>query len=181
MYIPTGYCTFPDILLAHGLTEELLSNIYHQVVEGKKPSDKWQLQEIPNVAFYQQLHLFIKKWYLTRNATKTTIGLVYLSIDVNLWEKGCRPDNIYRFVDKLSDKKPGIPMSYCHIAAVHNMKREITKCNEDIQALTTEVSELKQQLQQSREQLETASIALCSITKEADMHKKCVALLRKRW
>ena len=38
------------------------------------------------------------------------VGLVYLSIDSNLREKGGRPDNIYRFIDKLSDKKPVIPM-----------------------------------------------------------------------
>ena len=180
IYVPTGHCTFPDILLAYGLTEELLSDIYHQVVERKKPSDKWQLQEIPNVGFYQQLHSFVKKWYLTCNATKATVGLVYLSIDSNLREKGGRPDNIYRFVDKLSDKKPAIPMPYCHFAAVNTMKREITKCNEHIQALSTEVSELREQLQQSREQLETASNALCSITKEADMHKrKCCTAQKK--
>ena len=72
-------------------------------------------------------------------------------------------------------------MPYYHTATVNNIKKTITKCNEDIQALTTEVFELKQQLQESREQLETASIALCDITKEADIHKKSVALLRKRW
>lgn len=91
--------------------------------------------------------MFVKKWHVTRNATKTAIGLLYLSIDPNLREKGGRPDNIYRFIDKLSDKIPDIPMFYCHAATVNNMKREITKCNEHIQALTTEVSELKQQLQ----------------------------------
>ena len=60
MYIPIDcHCTFPDILCAHGLTEELLGDIHRQVTEEKKPSDKWQLQGIPSVGFYVPTITFV--------------------------------------------------------------------------------------------------------------------------
>ena len=181
LFSHVGQCTFPDILLAHGLTEELLSDIYHQVAEKKQYSDKWAVAKNTKRWLLSTITFIYQKWYLTLNATKTAIGVVYLSIDTNLREKGGRPDNIYRFVNNLSDKNPGIPMPYYHTATVNNIKKTITKCNEDIQALTTEVFELKQQLQESREQLETASIAFNYVISQRKLiyTKKCCAAQKK--
>ena len=100
----------PDILAAYGLTEELLVMIFHQVETGK--DHQWQLQGVPTIGFYQQLHSFIRKWCVSHNATKTTIGLLYLSIDPNLKQKGSRADNVYRFIHSLTDKPSSSPMPY---------------------------------------------------------------------
>jgi len=61
-------------------------------------------------------------------------------------------------------------MPYGNVGAV---KAEITKCNLQIETLTTEVSELQHKLQKTQEQLQTACYAFCEA-------KKSNVLLKKR-
>ena len=42
-----------------------------------------------------------KKWPLTRSTTKMVIGQFYIAIDMNLQAKGSRPDNTYRFIERV--------------------------------------------------------------------------------
>ncbi len=83
---------FPQELSNYGLDEKLLAATFHQVQANEKPI-MWQLEEIPTVQFYQQIHIFLKIWAITNEATKTAIGQFYTGIDRNL-------GNIYRFIDR---------------------------------------------------------------------------------
>ena len=101
---------FPDELHYYGLTIDLLDDAFKQ----HGADSKWSLHGVPNVAFYRQLHSFLKKWDTTRSLTKTLIGKFYLAIDKQLQERGSTPYNTYRFIDKLasSDVPDMCLMSY---------------------------------------------------------------------
>ena len=44
---------------------------------------------------------FLKRWQRTQRATKVRIGRFYIAIDRNLQAKDCRPDNTYRFIQRV--------------------------------------------------------------------------------
>ena len=62
---------FPAELKAYGLTEEVLLTVFGQACVGQ--SVCWKLKSIPVVSFYQTLHKFLKKWPLTKSATKSKV------------------------------------------------------------------------------------------------------------
>ena len=89
--------SYPDDLIAHGLTNELLISSMSEIEAGK--ATVWSLSgRIPTIGFYRALHYHLKQHF---KATKTAIGKLYCGIDSNLKEKGSRPDNIYRFVERV--------------------------------------------------------------------------------
>ena len=94
---------FPSGLLSYGLNEDLLAEVFHQVQNDKSPS--WCLRGIPDYGFYQDLHQYLKKWPHTQDSSKVSIGKFYSVIDLNLRRKALRPDNAYRFVDRLASSK----------------------------------------------------------------------------
>ena len=77
---------FPEELHDYGLEEMLLQTVFEQVQSGKS-NLKWCLHGVPNSYFYQKLHGFLKKWPVTRNTTKVSIGKFYLAIDKNLQKR----------------------------------------------------------------------------------------------
>ena len=74
----------------------------------------WCVKGIPTVGFYRCLHKFLVKWPKSRSMSKTAVGKFYMAIDHRLKQKGSRPDNIYRFVEKiiLSDEPDCSYMRY---------------------------------------------------------------------
>ena len=84
--------SYPDNLIAYGLTKELLISAMSEIEAGN--ASVWSLSgRIPTTGFYRALHLYLKQRF--KATTKTSIGKLYCSIDVNLKEKGSRSD-IYR-------------------------------------------------------------------------------------
>ena len=77
---------FPKELHSYGLNEELLQSVFHQVQTGSKPL-QWQLKGVPNADFYINLHPFIKKWPITKSATKFAVGKSTLKLTETLQKK----------------------------------------------------------------------------------------------
>ena len=103
---------------------------------------------------------------MTQCTTKVAIGKFYLAIDKNLQEKGGRPDNVYRYIDRIQVSDPDELMVYGSLAELNAMQVEVKHCTNHVSDLTCQVSELKFQLEESRKQLESAKHALCDVTNE---------------
>ena len=69
---------FPKELHSYGLNENTLLVVFDQVQTGDIPL-QWQLKGVPNADFYIKLHPFIKKWSVTKNATKVAVGKFYIA------------------------------------------------------------------------------------------------------
>ena len=82
----------------YGLTETKLEEVF---LSTENLGHTWSLSEIPIVGFYRQLHHYLKRWPLSRSATKTMIGRFYISSDPELQTKSIctRPDNVYQFIE----------------------------------------------------------------------------------
>lgn len=98
-YVYTG-AVFPTELRDYGLSEERLQNVFIQALEGREP--EWCLKGIPEIQFYRQLHPFLKKWPVSYRTSKQAIGKFYCTIDPNLKARGFRADNVYRFIEIIS-------------------------------------------------------------------------------
>ena len=85
--------------MSYGLSEDLLATVFDQFENDETLS--WSLRGIPDHGFYQDLHPFLKKWPRTQSSTKSSIGKFYSTIDMNLNTKSYRPDNAYRFIERL--------------------------------------------------------------------------------
>ena len=139
-HVDTGD-SYPDDLIVYGLSKELLISAMNEFETGNATVANWSLSgRIPTIGFYRALHLYLKQHF---KATKTSIGKLYCAIDVNLKEKGSRPDNIYRFVERiissdchseelmLYDAQPAKSMS------IH------LKCSDQLEMLNSECTELR--------------------------------------
>ena len=165
--IHIGAVDFPQDFVAYGLSERLLTQLYEEVVGGKKsPSDSGRCLSItPNIDFYQALHPYLKKWHITCKASKTTIGKLYLAIDKFLAKKTDRPDNAYRFVDNLTKANypSSKPVDYgCKV----DIRKQFDECQKQLEDMKNEVSELKGKLEASHHGIKCAHDALCAATRE---------------
>ena len=144
----------------------MLKTVFQQVQSGKRPL-KWYLHGIPPKAFYKELHGFLKKWPLTQSTTKVAIGNFYLAIDKNLHEKGGRPDNIYRLIDRVAKcSNVDEMMVYGSLTELRSMQAEVKEYTDRVFDLTCQVSELKHQLEESRKELHSARSELSDVTKQ---------------
>ena len=108
-----------------------------------------QLKGSPELRFYSEIHKFLRKWPLTRSATKETIGRFYIAIDKNLQIKGRTPNNTYLFIDQMvrSHDQYDISMTYrFENYALTAAKEQLENCAMDLQKMTKEYTELKKQL-----------------------------------
>ena len=149
------------------LTEELLTSTFHHVLAEKR-SLPWQVKGVPSVGFYRAIHPYLKR---QPQVTKVAIGKFYIAIDSNFKEKGSRPDNVYRFIERItkSQQQSDKPMVYVkdlYRKEVKDLTSQLKQCNEQLIELNTECSELKQQFKDSRDQLGASKIALGDITNE---------------
>ena len=153
----------------------------------------WQVKGIPDVGFYKALHPYLTKF--KANITRITIGKFYIAIDPNLRAKGSRPGNIYRFIESIvkSNRPEDKPMVYGKkvIESImanadienpeieddcdfHTMKDQLRLCTKQLEELTAECLELKQNFSSSRNELEVAKAALLDITNEKlQLEKQC--------
>jgi hypothetical protein len=144
--LPTGSTpSFPSELQKHGVTETILTKALLQCSQAKiLPVDvDWTLKETPTVGFYRELHIFLKKWPVSRALTKVALGRFYVSIDPQLYSKGMcgRPDNVYLFIERVvsSDRDLSAPMSYGHIATVERLRKERCVYSNEVEELSTKV------------------------------------------
>ena len=93
---------FPKELHKYGCSKKALTEVFMHLKDGEKGEAPWKIQGIPNVDFYQHLYQYLKRWSLTKSATKTLLGQLYTAIDPSLEAKHSRPDNIYRFIEKFA-------------------------------------------------------------------------------
>lgn len=185
---------FPMELQKYGLNEETLASTFKQFSAHSYPNQElsselrlsmWTLRGlIPNTEFYQLLHQFLKKWYLTKESTKSDIGRFYMFIDPNLQFEGARPDNVYRFIENTAKYSANSPMSYPNkstlpaIAGSTSSTRLIPLVNEmqqntsELENLHSEIRGLKEQLHQSKKQLSSAQTALKDVTNQVQIVKK---------
>ena len=109
------------------------------------------------------------------------MGRFYIAIDCNLREKGSRPDNVYRYVDNIARSKlqSDEPMVY-NIQGIKEMSSQLRKCSEKLEDLNAECTELREQFEVSRKQLQTAQLALRGVTDaNLGLKKKCDFTKRK--
>lgn len=136
-FIADACPAFPKGLCGYGLSEKLLSTVFHQVLDQKEPL-KWYLKGVPDIGFYHELHTFLKKWSVSCRSSKITIGRFYIAIDSNLKEKGMRADNVYRLIERVSNSRrpSNTLMSYgidTAMAEIKAMQKEATHCREQVE------------------------------------------------
>ena len=124
----------------------MLDSVFKQFQTGDKPL-QWCLKGVPNADFYKALHPFLKKWPITRSATKVAIGKFYIEIDRNFAEKRGRADNVYRYVERClkSNQPPDQLMIYGrenHLSEIKTLQSSTKHCTEQVQNLSMEVTEL---------------------------------------
>uniref|UniRef100_A0A1X7VSI2 Uncharacterized protein n=1 Tax=Amphimedon queenslandica TaxID=400682 RepID=A0A1X7VSI2_AMPQE len=135
-----------------------LAKVYDQVENNKSPS--WYLRGIPDYGFYQDLHKFLKKWPHTQNSTEVAIGKFYSVIDLNLRNKGLRPDNAYRFVDRLVSSKCSCDSVLKYgLDADANLQTQVKECIKFTQTLITEL-EVKRQRDEAEKKLSSTQVTL---------------------
>ena len=167
----TAHTPFPQELVSYGLSEELLQTTFRQVSAGEPAS--WQLMSIPNVGFYQSLHHFLKRWPLTRRASKRAVAEFYIAIDPKLSAKGSRPDSIYRFIEGLSNVHPDQAVYYgTQQRKVKQLQSDIEHCNHRLDEMTLEYMELKEQFLESKSKLQRTKKSLQDITNQRDTMKR---------
>ena len=178
-----GAAVFPRSLNSYGLSEELLTTIFNQVLEGKQP--KWHLRGIPEIQFYRELHLFLKKWPVSCKLTKQAIGRFYNAIDPTLKAKGIRPDNVYRLIERISQNTQDLNsiVSYGIMSdksIVKAMQVEARACTERVETLSSECKQLREKFEESQKQLSCARKALRNITNEKfEFQEQCKAAKTK--
>ena len=97
------------------------------------------------------------------------MGKFYISIDKNLKAKGIRPDNAYRFVEKLftSNSPQDMTVNYnLDDTAVHALQIEVDQCNEEIRKLTTDFAALQLQMEDTQKDLQCTQQALGDVVSE---------------
>ena len=126
--------------------------------------------------FYQQLHRYMKKWPLSSSSTKTAIGKFYIAIDKNLQDKGYRPDNAYRFIERTvgSKQPPSATMKYgLEDTEVKSLEKEVKQCSECTQKLSIDFKSMERNFNKMKKQLDHADLCLRDITNELkDVSKK---------
>ena len=169
-YLITTYTThadiddsYPDDLIAHGLTNEMLISSMSEIEAGK--ATVWSLgDKIPTIGFYRALHYYLKQHF---KVTKTAIGKLYCGIDLNLKEKGSRPDNIYRFVERvISSQRHSEELMLYDTQPAKSMSVHLKKCSEQVEMLNLQCAELRSKFEKTKSQLRSTKSALRDITNQ---------------
>lgn len=159
----------------YGLTEKKLRIAFQKVLKDKEPG--WNIKGLPEVQFYKDLHLFLKRWPVSYKTTKQAIAKFYCALDPNLKAMGYRLDNTYRFIEKVCESKEqkGKVMSYNRDDArvLKVVCSEASSAKDRVSALSSECEELKEKFQDSQKQLSIARKALTDVT------NKCFKLDRQ--
>uniref|UniRef100_A0A1X7VWG0 Uncharacterized protein n=1 Tax=Amphimedon queenslandica TaxID=400682 RepID=A0A1X7VWG0_AMPQE len=142
---------FPIRLLSYGLNEELLAKVYDQVQNDKIPSC--------NVA----------------------IGKFYIVIDLNLRNKGLRPDNAYKFVDRLVSSKCSCDSIVKYgLDADANLQTQVKECMKFTQMLITVLEKVKRQRDEAEKKLSSTQVTLKEALDEVKRTAKCARVAEKK-
>jgi len=150
---------FPESLLKCGLTKTLLLQIFTDVQCHKTENVSWHLSETPELGFYRELHQFLKRWPMTQNANKSTLGKVYLAIDKRLQAKGLGPNNTYLFIERsvASQHVNTSVMTYgldlTEKNKLHTLQMQVDEYAVDMQKLTEQFNDLKKQMAKAKKEL----------------------------
>ena len=173
---------FPTELKQYGLNEVILQELFLKSVSGLDL--QWALKEVPTIAFYRELHNFLKNCPVSNGETKTTIGKFYIAIDPNLYRKSLssgRPDNIYQFIEKVavSRKPDSAIMSYGLQNTIQHLSSEVSTCSSHIKELSeklserdVEISAMRKEIEIAREELDSTRHALKDITNKLSIAHK---------
>ena len=166
---------FPTQLIEAGLDEETLETSL--TLQGD-----WCVKGIPTVGFYRCLHKFLVKWPKSRSMSKTAVGKFYMAIDHRLKQKGSRPDNIYRFVEKiiLSDEPDFSYMRYgTGYQQIHQLRRELKEHDHLIKNLESKLTVTDTELDVVKKKLDTAEEELAEAKCAAEKVTHRVTFLEK--
>ena len=124
--------------------------------DGEKGEAPWKIQGIPNVDFYQHLHQYLKRWSLTKSATKTLLGQLYIAIDPSLEAKHSRPDNIYRFIEKVAGSQCLQPklMDYNFKDEKMELQTKLKEHGTEMEKLATNFTSVQQELEITKQELQ---------------------------
>ena len=167
--------SFPEDLYDYGLDVELLEKVYDEVKIQKKGAISWKLKGIPEIGFYESLHRFLKHWPKTRSAPIVELGKFYIAIDKNLEKKEMRPDNAYRFVERLiasSLPRSNVVSYNLEKSAIKDLQSELKHCSDEILKLTADFAAMKLQLEDTKKELHSTKSALGDVINEAKCHNK---------
>ena len=81
-----GAVDFPQVFVAYGLSEELLAQLFEEVLSKKMPLS-WCLKSHTKCCFLPNLAPYLKQWNVTCKVSKTAIEKFYLAIGKFLLEK----------------------------------------------------------------------------------------------
>ena len=125
----------------------------------------WCVKDVPTVGFYRCLHKYLVKWPKSRSMSKRAVGKFYMAIDHNLKQKGSRPDNIYRFVEKIvqSDEPDCSYVNYGIGYQIHHLKRELKEHDRLIKRLESKLTETDTELDMMKRKLRAAEKTLVQV------------------
>lgn len=140
----------------YGLSKEVLISAMSEIESGNVAVASWTLSgRIPTIGFYRALHLYLKQHF---KATKTSVGKLYCAIDVNLKEKGSRPDNIFRFVERIvSSEHHSEELMLYDTQPAKSMSIHLKKCSDKLEMLNAECTELRSKFEKPKSQLRSTS------------------------
>ena len=127
------------------------------------------------------MHNFLTRWPLTSKSTKVLLGKFYIAIDKNLQARGFRPDNAYRFIEKIA------MLSKCCRNSIVNYGSEkiqvstlVKECTEQVHMLMSDLSFVKTEYAEMKKQLQCIQYALEDVTSEMKAMKKQEAIYLQR-
>ena len=173
---------FPKDLQAYGLNEELLVEVFSQVLSGQDRSLVWHLRGVPDHGFHQDLHYFITRCPQTSTSTKVSRGKFYIAIDTNLQARDLRPDNAYRFIEKIAtSNRPRTSIVKYGVEDIEmsTVQLQVKACTEQIQELVATVKALQTENAETMRELQFARHALRDVTNEVKVTKKHCAKAKK--
>ncbi len=103
---PVEDTAYPEYLSNNGLTEDMLLQLLFN--EENNQID-WTIPETcASAIFFSNLHPFLQTSIKTKVCTKSRIGQLYCEIDPFMAARNFRPDNAFRYVDRLVKRSKSI-------------------------------------------------------------------------
>ena len=126
---------FPSFLEKFCLSEEHLIELI------ENPEISWQIPSSSTCSpknFYYELHNYVKKSPKIKMFSKTSIGKLYTKIDPYLRERKFRPDNAYRYIDRLVH-----PSSVPNLIHCQSKEPQYSSFNDDVTVETSVLDSLE--------------------------------------
>ena len=112
---------------------------------------------------------------LTSTSTKVSLGKFYIAIDKNLQARGLRPDNAYRFIERIATSnqpRNSIVKYGLEDIQLNTVQLQVKECTEQIKKLVTLVNGLKKENAETVKELQCTKHALRDVTNEVKVIKK---------